>query len=291
MIPTTTTIQDLEASLQNCLAQQTDCQAQKNEQQSLLARLQAERATFEQKQAAREQEQAAFRPEVQTASDMLAQARDYAKAASGTIKNAALDEVIAAEELYNEMRSQLLALTKKHQDEAEVDRPFIEDLESRQRATKLVLAQLEHQQNALAQTRRRLHTEVGQSLYAALSATLKPAREKCAQLETEKDQADEIYARLRRDAFPQLDPWPHLKRKLQEENDITDNSELHALTVFASFCEYIATHPIQDMSTVAVFEIDGYNLGAYEGGSNSYLFEERARLARARIAELQYAKR
>jgi hypothetical protein len=42
------------------------------------------------------------------------------------------------------------------------------------------------------------------------------------------------------------------------------------------------------MGTVSLFEIDSYNLGAWDGGSNSNLFAERARLARQKLAELNH---
>jgi chromosome segregation ATPase len=292
MIATHTTTQDLEASLRNCLAAQQDCQTELEHHQSVLNQLQNERAVFESKKQAREAEHAAFLPQLQEAQEKLKQAQDYADAASGSIKISARDEELAVQEAYNELRADLLTLTRRHQSEADADQPSIDALESKIRSERLAISQLEAKQTGLNQTRGRLHAELGQSLYAHLSAILSPARQECERLDKESDQAHSVYAQLRRESFPQLDPWPELKRKLQEENSVTDNSIEKALTLFATFCELMSEHPIADMSIVELFCIDSYNVAdLHEGHSNSHLFDEKARLARDKIAELQYSKK
>ena len=286
MIATTT--QDLEASLRNCLAAQQDCQLELEHHQSVLNQLQNERAVFESKKQAREREHAAFMPQLNEAQDRLREAQNYSDAAHGTLKISARDQELEAQEQYNELRADLLTLTRRHQAEADIDQPSIDALESSIRDSKLSISQLESKQQALNQTRARLHAELGQSRYNALSAILEPARQACEEADAESDQAHSVYAQLRRDSFPQLDEWPHLKRKLQDENRITDNSEVHIVTLFATLCELLAEHPVYDMSIVELLCLDSYEIGdAYEGRSNPHLFAEKARLARAKLSEMQ----
>ena len=291
MIATHTTTQDLEASLRNCLAQQQDCQLELEHHQSALNQLQNERAVFEQKKQAREREHAAFLPQLNEAQEKLREAQNYSDAAHGTLKISARDQELEAQEQYNKLRADLLTLTRRHQAEADADQPHIDEIEAKIRSERLAISQLEARQTGLAQTRGRLHAELGQARYKHLSAILSPARQECERLDKESDQAHSVYAQLRRESFPQLDEWPHLKRKLQEENSITDNSVEKALTLFATFCELMSEHPIADMSIVELLCIDSYNAAdAYEGHSNSHLFDEKARLARDKIAELQHSR-
>lgn len=287
---TSQTVADLRASLDNCRVQQADCKAKLEQQQDSLARLQAERANFDQAQAAREQREATLRPQVREASEMLAKAQDYAKAASGSIKNAAFDEVLAAEELHNEMRTRLQEMVEQHLVEQKVNQPFIDDVDASIRSAKLAISQLEAQQTALLATYRRLHAELGQATYDLLSGMLKPARETVGKVETESNRAQDIYARMRAEFFPQLDEWPDLKRKLQAENHVTDNTVENALTLFLHFCEVLAKQPIQDPEIARLFAIDSYVYDEYEGRTNTKAFEEQARLVQMKLAELQHAK-
>lgn len=290
MAITTQTVEDLRASRQNCRLQMDDCKARCQQQQTILAQLQAERATFDQRQAAREQEQAAFRPQVREASEILARAQDYAKAASGSIKNAAYDEVLAAEELHNEMRARLQEMVEQHLVEQKVDQPFIDDVDANIRSAKLAISQLEAQQTALLATSRRLHAELGQATYDLLSGTLKPARETVDKLETESNRAQDIYARMRAESFPRLDEWPDFKRKLQAENQVSDDTVVNALTLFLHFCELLAKQPIQDPEIARLFTFENYIYDEWQGRTNTLGFEEQARVVRLKLAELQYMK-
>jgi len=292
MIATVTsqTITDLRASLDNCRTQQADCKAKLQHQQNILAQYQTERTAFDKAQERREQEQAAFRPQVREASEMLAKAQDYAKAASGSIKHAAFDEVLAAEELHNEMRTQLQEMVERHLVEQKVDQPFIDDVDANIRSAKLAISQLEAQQTALIATSRRLHAELGQATYDLLSGALKPAREAVDKLETDSTRAQDIYARMRAEFFPQLDEWPDLKRKLQAENQVTDNTIENALTLFLHFCEVLAKQPIQDPEIVRLFTFENYIYDEWQGRTNTIGFEEQARLIRLKLAELQHTK-
>jgi hypothetical protein len=96
------------------------------------------------------------------------------------------------------------------------DTTTIADLEAKISSVKLTLAQLAAQDRYAL----RLRQELGQSLYEVHSAALKRPREKQSQLERELAQTGEVYAKMRKDAFSQLNDYPELLRKLQQENDI-----------------------------------------------------------------------
>jgi hypothetical protein len=291
MIAMDTATLDLEASLKNCKTQRAECDAKLEQQQKLLSGLQQERATFALAQERREQAEAAFRPQVKAAHEKFLQAQDYTKSAKGTVKQAARDEELAAKTHYNEMRAQHLDLTKQHQSEAEADQPFIDEIESKIRSAKLVISQLEAQQTALRQTHDRLHAEVGQARYEVLSPLLRQPREKLQHIEAEQEQVGDIYAQLRAESFPQLDEWPHLKRKLQEENDIADNTVENALTLFANLCEMLAKHPIHDPEIARLLIFETIIWDEFEGTTSTKEFKEQALLVRWKLAELNHEKR
>jgi hypothetical protein len=278
-----------------CRDTSADLSAKMHNQQSIIDGAQSEARKINERIQARAEAYNRMLPHLDAAQETLTRAKDYARAATGLIKNQALDEKRAAKEALDEIRSQIINIQKAQKPEDEKDQVLLEALNLKISSAQSVLAQLDAQQTTNSLTRDRLHADLGNAKFELLSAKLKASLHEQEVRATALAHTEERYAQERADLIPQLDEWPHLKRQILDENNIITDTPTRALTLFAALCDLLAScdfrtiqeyiHPIVDNLVINEDTMQDYTEG------RTWEFTEKAESARAKIQEIAHTAR